>query len=239
MDEKDVKILLVEDEESVASFVKTELEFEDYQVVWAEDGKKALDLFTQEKPTLILLDWMLPVYDGMTVLRRIRKQSDVPIIMLTAKNSASDISSALDQGLDDYLTKPFEIEELLARIRVVLRRLEKMRQQNDVPDTSLEFGPLKIDLLKHEFYCDTEQIYLTPKEFTLITELMRDPEKVKSRDELLDTVWGYDFVGQTNTVDVYIRTIRNKIGEPYKKIIKTIRGLGYCLRKLDDEHEEK
>lgn len=239
MDEKDVKILLVEDEESVASFVKTELEFEDYQVVWAEDGKKALDFFTQEKPTLILLDWMLPVYDGMTVLRRIRKQSDVPIIMLTAKNSASDISSALDQGLDDYLTKPFEIEELLARIRVVLRRLEKMRQQNDVPDTSLEFCPLKIDLLKHEFYCDTEQIYLTPKEFALITELMRDPEQVKSRDELLDTVWGYDFVGQTNTVDVYIRTIRNKIGEPYKKIIKTIRGLGYCLRKLDDEHEEK
>ena len=239
MDEKDVKILLVEDEESVASFVKTELEFEDYQVVWAEDGKKALDLFTQEKPTLILLDWMLPVYDGMTVLRRIRKQSDVPIIMLTAKNSASDISSALDQGLDDYLTKPFEIEELLARIRVVLRRLEKMRQQNDVPDTSLEFGLIKIDLLKHEFYCDNEKIYLTPKEFALITELMRDPEQVKSRDELLDTVWGYDFVGQTNTVDVYIRTIRNKIGEPYKKIIKTIRGLGYCLRKLDDEHEEK
>ena len=122
---------------------------------------------------------MLPVYDGMTVLRRIRKQSDVPIIMLTAKNSASDISSALDQGLDDCLTKPFEIEELLARIRVVLRRLEKMRQQNDVPDTSLEFGPLKIDLLKHEFYCDNEKIYLTPKEFALITELMRDPEQVK------------------------------------------------------------
>ncbi len=113
-----------------------------------------------------------------------------------------------------------------------------MRQQNDVPDTSLEFGPLKIDLLKHEFYCDTEQIYLTPKEFALITELMRDPEKVKSRDELLDTVWGYDFVGQTNTVDVYIRTIRNKIGNPYKKIIKTMRGLGYCLRKLDDNHEK-
>ena len=102
MDEKDVKILLVEDEESVASFVKTELEFEDYQVVWAEDGKKALDLFTQEKPTLILLDWMLPVYDGMTVLRRIRKQSDVPIIMLTAKNSASCLlytSDAADEGL--------------------------------------------------------------------------------------------------------------------------------------------
>ena len=123
MDEKDVKILLVEDEEAVASFVKTELEFEGYQVTWAQDGKEALEFFQQEKPTLILLDWMLPIYDGMVVLRRIRKQSDVPIMMLTAKTTASDISSALDQGLDDYLTKPFEIEELLARIRVILRRL--------------------------------------------------------------------------------------------------------------------
>ena len=133
MDEKDVKILLVEDEESVASFVKTELEFEDYQVTWAQDGKEALEFFQQEKPTLILLDWMLPIYDGMVVLRRIRKQSDVPIMMLTAKTTASDISSALDQGLDDYLTKPFEIEELLARIRVILRRLSKKQQENARP----------------------------------------------------------------------------------------------------------
>ncbi len=123
MDEKDVKILLVEDEEAVASFVKTELEFEGYQVTWAQDGKEALEFFQQEKPTLILLDWMLPIYDGMVVLRRIRKQSDVPIMMLTAKTTASDISSALDQGLDAYLTKPFQIEEFLARIRVIIRTL--------------------------------------------------------------------------------------------------------------------
>lgn len=233
MNEEDVKILLVEDEESVASFVKTELEFEGYQVIWAQDGKEALDLFTNESPTLILLDWMLPVYDGITVLRRIRKQSDIPIIMLTAKNSTSDISSALDQGLDDYITKPFEIEELFARIRVILRRLKKEQEQENTPSSIFEFDKLKIDLVKHEFYCNNEKIYLTPKEFALMAELMRDPENVKSRDELLDVVWGYDFVGQTNTVDVYIRTIRNKLGDPYKKLIKTIRGLGYCLRKDD------
>lgn len=237
MDESEVKILLVEDEESVASFVKTELEFEGYQVVWAKDGKEALEFFKSESPTLILLDWMLPVYDGITVLRRIRKQSDLPIIMLTAKTSSSDITSALDQGLDDYITKPFDIEELFARIRVVLRRLKKSKAQSEVPETIFEFDAFKINLVKHEFYCNGEKIYLTPKEFALMTELMRDPEKVKSRDELLDVVWGYDFVGQTNTVDVYIRTIRNKIGDPYKKIITTVRGLGYCLRK-DAENEK-
>lgn len=231
MDEKDVKILLVEDEEAVASFIKTELEFEGYQVIWAQDGKEALELFQKEKTTLILLDWMLPVYDGITILRRIRKKSDVPIIMLTAKNSTSDISSALDQGLDDYITKPFEIEELFARIRVILRRLEKSNKQKENSTISFNFGPFKIDLVKHEFFSNDEKIYLTPKEFALMTELMRDPEKVKSRDELLDVVWGYDFVGQTNTVDVYIRTIRNKIGDPNKKLIQTVRGLGYCLRK--------
>lgn len=230
MDEKDVKILLVEDEEGVASFVKTELELEGYQVVWAQDGKEALELFKKEKPTLILLDWMLPVYDGITVLRRIRKQSDIPIIMLTAKNSASDISSALDQGLDDYITKPFDIEELFARIRVILRRLKRENKRENTETTSFTCGPLKVDLVKHEFYCNDEKIYLTPKEFALMVELMRDPETVKSRDELLDAVWGYDFVGQTNTVDVYIRNIRNKLGTPYKNIIKTVRGLGYCLR---------
>lgn len=173
---------------------------------------------------------MLPVYDGITVLRRIRKQSNVPIIMLTAKNSASDISSALDQGLDDYITKPFDIEELFARIRVILRRLKRENKRKNTETTSFTCGPLKVNLVKHEFYCNDEKIYLTPKEFALMVELMRNPETVKSRDELLDAVWGYDFVGQTNTVDVYIRNIRNKLGTSYKNIIKTVRGLGYCLR---------
>lgn len=227
-----IKILLVEDEASLASFVQTELELEGYQVIWAENGQEALEMFEKEKPTLILLDWMLPVYDGLTVLRRIRKKSDVPIIMLTAKNQASDISNALDQGLDDYMTKPFEIEELFARIRVVLRRLEKEKERENTVTNLLEFSVLKLDLVNHKFECASENIYLTPKEFALMAELMKDPEKVKSRDELLDVVWGYDFVGQTNTVDVYIRTLRNKLGQ-YRDLIKTVRGYGYCLRKTD------
>lgn len=174
---------------------------------------------------------MLPIYDGITVLRRIRKVSDVPIIMLTARNQASDISNALDQGLDDYMTKPFEIEELFARIRVILRRLEREKKQTI--SSNLEFSALKIDLISHKFWCDGKEIYLTPKEYALMCELMNDPDKVKSRDELLDIVWGYDFVGQTNTVDVYVRALRTKLGT-YRNLIKTVRGYGYCLRKPDD-----
>lgn len=228
---KDIKILLVEDEESLASFIQPELELEGYSVFWAQNGKDGLELFKKEKPTLILLDWMLPIYDGITVLRRIRKVSDVPIIMLTARNQASDISNALDQGLDDYMTKPFEIEELFARIRVILRRLEREKKQTI--GSNLEFSALKIDLISHKFWCDGKEIYLTPKEYALMCELMNDPEKVKSRDELLDIVWGYDFVGQTNTVDVYVRALRTKLGK-YRNLIKTVRGYGYCLRKPDD-----
>ena len=228
---KDIKILLVEDEESLASFIQPELELEGYSVFWAQNGKDGLELFKKEKPTLILLDWMLPIYDGITVLRRIRKVSDVPIIMLTARNQASDISNALDQGLDDYMTKPFEIEELFARIRVILRRLEREKKQTI--SSNLEFSALKIDLISHKFWYDGKEIYLTPKEYALMCELMNDPDKVKSRDELLDIVWGYDFVGQTNTVDVYVRALRTKLGT-YRNLIKTVRGYGYCLRKPDD-----
>ncbi len=127
---KKAVIMLVEDEESLASFLITELELEGYEVIWAKDGREALEIFKEKDITLILLDWMLPVYDGLTVLRRIRQSSNVPIIMITARSQTSDISMALDQGLDDYITKPFEIEELLARIRVVLRRLGQKKQRN-------------------------------------------------------------------------------------------------------------
>lgn len=227
-----IKILLVEDEESLASFIQPELELEGYDVVWAQNGKDGLELFKKEEPTLILLDWMLPIYDGITVLRRIRKISDIPIIMLTARNQASDISNALDQGLDDYMTKPFEIEELFARIRVILRRLERQSKQNI--NTKISFSILEIEPVSHKFWCNGQEVYLTPKEYALMAELMNEPEKVKTRDELLDIVWGYDFVGQTNTVDVYVRALRNKLGK-YRKLIKTVRGYGYCLRKPEDD----
>lgn len=223
-------ILLVEDEESLASFMKTELEFEGYEVVWAKDGKEALTLFNQQPVTLVLLDWMLPGYDGLTVLRRIRQTSDVPVIMITARSATSDISMALDQGLDDYITKPFEIEELLARIRVITRRLDREHQEQP---HAFRYGPLQLDLLKHQFEVDGQPVYLTPKEFSLMAALITQPGVVLTRDDLLNRIWGYDFAGQTNTVDVYIRALRNKLGD-HRQLIKTVRGVGY---KLEGSHD--
>ncbi|EEW53297.1 response regulator transcription factor [Limosilactobacillus antri] len=219
-----VKILLVEDEESLASFMITELELEGYEVIWAKDGREALTLFEKTHVTLILLDWMLPGYDGLTVLRRIRQTSDVPVIMITARSQTADIRLALDQGLDDYITKPFEIEELLARIRVILRRINR---EQTLPG-GYAFGPFNLDLLRHRFSVAGREIHLTPKEFALMAALMKDPGIVKSRDDLLNQIWGYDFAGQTNTVDVYIRALRNKLGD-YRNLIRTVRGVGYVL----------
>lgn len=223
-------ILLVEDEESLASFIQTELTFEGYQVLWAKNGKAALELFEENEDniSLILLDWMLPIYDGITVARRIRKHSDIPIIMMTARNQTTDIVIGLDTGLDDYLTKPFEIEELFARIRVIERRLKKSKQASD----TLSYQGIEMDVAKHQVNLETESIELTPKEFGMLYALMKESEIVKTRDELLNEVWGYDYYGQTNVVDVYIRTLRNKLGaKTYGQMIQTIRGVGYVLRK--------
>lgn len=221
-----LKILLVEDEDGLASFIQTELEFEGYQVKRINNGKQALQEFEEFVPDLILLDWMLPGYDGITVARRIRRQSEIPIIMMTAKNQTSDIVTGLDAGLDDYLTKPFEIEELFARIRVIERRLAKKESTNNV----LEYANLKLDLAKHQIEVAGKMVELTPKEFGILYELLKEPEEVKTRDELLNSVWGYEYFGQTNVVDVYIRTLRNKLGTA-GELIQTVRGIGYVLRK--------
>lgn len=216
--------MLVEGEESLAGFLITELELEGYEVIWAKDGREVLAIFKEKEITLILLDWMLPVYDGLTVLRQIRQSSNVPIIMITARSQTYDISMALDQRLDDYITKPFEIEELLARIRVALRRLG----QEKVDKLDYHFGSFEINLLKHQFMVDGKQVHLTPKEFSLMVALIKEPGVVQTRDDLLNEIWGYDFDGQTNTVDVYIRALRNKLGK-YYDLIKTVRGIGYVL----------
>ena len=225
-----LKILLVEDEESLASFIQTELELEGYSVIWAQDGEEALTSYEkyQQELSLILLDWMLPVYDGITVARRIRKKSDSPIIMMTARNETRDIVIGLDTGLDDYLTKPFEIEELFARIRVIQRRMEQQEKTLE----KLNFEGLTMDISKHQLSVGSEIIELTPKEFGVLYLLMKEPDIVKTREELLNDVWGYDYFGQTNVVDVYIRTLRNKLAPVNKdKMIQTIRGVGYVLRK--------
>ncbi|MFC4709359.1 response regulator [Enterococcus eurekensis] len=222
-------ILLVEDEASLASFIQTELQFEGYQVIWAKDGQEALEQFQSQGIDLILLDWMLPKYDGITVARRIRRTSEVPIIMMTARNETTDIVTGLDTGLDDYITKPFEIEELFARIRVIERRLEKKREQ-----VSVTFLDLQLDVAKHQVQVGEEEIYLTPKEFGVLHELIKTPKEVKTRDEILNSVWGYEFMGETNVVDVYVRTLRNKLGEA-GKYIQTIRGVGYVLRDANEK----
>lgn len=229
-DLENITLLLVEDEESLADFIETELKFEGYQVIWAKDGQEALEYYQTQKIDLILLDWMLPKYDGITVARRIRKDSDVPIIMMTAKNQTADIVQGLDTGLDDYITKPFEIEELFARIRVIQRRLHSETHQ----ETSLKYKELELDIAKHQVKINQEEIYLTPKEFGVLHELMKTPEEVKSRDELLNSVWGYEFFGQTNVVDVYVRTLRKKL-QHADKLVQTVRGVGYVLRDSDEK----
>ncbi|MBO0471273.1 response regulator transcription factor [Enterococcus sp. DIV0242_7C1] len=226
----DVVILLVEDEASLANFISEELRFEGYEVLYAADGEQALTLYeeNQERITMLLLDWMLPKYDGITVARRIRRNSQVPIIMMTARDQLTDKVVGLDAGTDDYITKPFEIEELLARIRVIIRRAAQVQAQSLI----YSYNDLTLDLTKRVVERFGESIQLTQKEFELLAELIKRPEEVLTRDELLNAVWGYDYFGQTNVVDVYIRSLRNKMDyEVDQRLIQTVRGVGYVLRK--------
>lgn len=235
----EIKILLVEDEESLASFISEELSFEEYEVIHAKDGAEALELYEQlhNELTLILLDWMLPKYDGITVARRIRKKSNIPIIMMTARDQVTDKVTGLDVGADDYITKPFDIEELLARIRVILRREEQLQELKGQP-TVYQYKELTLDPTKHIVKRLEEPIQLTQKEFGLLLELIKRPEEVLTRDELLNEVWGYDYFGQTNVVDVYIRSLRNKMDyQNNHRLIQTVRGVGYVLR-ADNEKDE-
>lgn len=221
------KILLVEDEEKLARVVELELKYEGYEVEKALDGRSGLDLALSGKFDLILLDIMLPTLSGMEVLRRLRKESAVPVIMLTARDTVVDKVAGLDSGADDYITKPFEIEELLARIRVALRKHPSQQEGGDC----LTAGPLVMDTERHEVTVKGQSVELTRREFDLLRYLLENKEKVISRESLLDNVWGFDFVGETNAVDVYIRFLRSKLDEQFDiKLIHTVRGVGYVIR---------
>lgn len=223
----DKKILIVEDEEKISRFLELELNHEGYQVEQAFDGKKALELLENNTYDLVILDVMLPKLNGMAVLRRLRKFSSVPVIMLTAKDDTMDKVMGLDSGADDYLTKPFEIEELLARIRVCLKRFKKDVKKNNC----LTFNQLEINTDMMTVSFDDEPIDLTKKEYELLKFLIENKRIVLSRDLILNKVWGYDYYGDTNIVDVYIRYLRSKIDEPFnQKIIHTVRGVGYILK---------
>ena len=208
------KILLVEDEEKLARMVELELRYEGYQVHKSFDGRSGLERALSGEYDLVLLDIMLPQLSGMEVLRRLRKEGvQLPVIMLTARDSVVDKVSGLDSGADDYITKPFAIEELLARIRAALRKRGTM------------------DVERHTVAVSGTPVELTRREFDLLHHLLENKGRVLSREALLDSVWGFDFVGETNSVDVYIRFLRSKIDEAFDiKLIHTVRGVGYVIR---------
>ena len=221
------KILLIEDEEKLARMVELELRYEGYEVEKAFDGRTGLDRALSGEHELILLDIMLPALSGMEVLRRLRRESQVPVIMLTARDTVVDKVSGLDSWADDYITKPFAIEELLARIRAALRK--RPAAPADAP--LLTCGSLVMDVERHTVEVDGRGVELTRREFDLLHYLLENKGKVISRESLLDNVWGFDFVGETNAVDVYIRFLRSKIDEQFGvKLIHTVRGVGYVIR---------
>ena len=221
------RILLVEDEEKLARMVELELRYEGYEVEKAFDGRAGLELAESGRFDLILLDIMLPALSGMEVLRRLRRTSQVPVIMLTARDNVVDKVSGLDSGADDYVTKPFAIEELLARIRAALRKKPAAEEETQC----LSVGPLSMNVDRHEVLMNDQPVELTRREFDLLQYLLENKDKVVSRESLLDHVWGFDFVGETNAVDVYIRFLRSKLDEAFGvKLIHTVRGVGYVLR---------
>ncbi|MFB5662883.1 response regulator transcription factor [Alteribacillus sp. HJP-4] len=222
-------ILIVEDEEKLARVITLELEHEGYSTTAVHTGKEGLNLAESRNFDLILLDIMLPEMSGLEILRRFRRKDAVtPVILLTARNEVPDKVSGLDLGANDYVTKPFEIEELLARIRVLLRY---RREESAPADEVLHAGDLSVNLLTREIARDGVTIEMTPREFDLLVFLMQNKNQVLTRDQLLENVWGFDYMGDTNVVDVYIRYIRKKVDLPFSSpLIQTVRGVGYRMK---------
>jgi two-component system, OmpR family, alkaline phosphatase synthesis response regulator PhoP len=223
----DEKILVIDDEEHILELIKYNLENNNYKVIIATNGIEGLKLVKSELPQLVLLDLMLPGMDGYDVCKEIRKDGTVahiPIIMITAKSEELDKILGLELGADDYITKPFSVRELLARVKAVLRRTTAQKI-----DQSLKFGNITIDFQKHEVIKNDIKVELTLKEFELLEILIKNKGRVMTRDFLLDKIWGYEYIGETRTVDVHIRHLRQKIEDDDKnpRYVETIRGIGY------------
>lgn len=222
------KILIVEDDEKIARVIQLELEFESYDVTNAYTGKEALELYEKEAFDLILLDVMIPELNGLEVLRRIRQKDEhIRIIMLTARDAVMDKVSGLDSGANDYMTKPFEIEELLARIRAQLKESEMNRPAGL---EELRFREIKVLPSTREVFIEDEGVYLTQKEYDLFYYLLTNKNQVLSREQIIEAVWGYDYFGDTNTVDVYVRYLRKKIDREDPSVISSVRGIGYMIK---------
>lgn len=226
-------ILIVEDEEKIGRFLELELKHEGYEVLKAENGRDGLEKAESGKADLVVLDVMLPELNGFEVLRRLRKKSDIPVIMLTAKDEVMDKVAGLDGGADDYMTKPFAIEELLARIRLVLKKSAGLQStdKNQSNAGKLTYKKLIMDIQRYEVSYDGNKVELTHREFELLRVLLENKNIVISRDTLLEKVCGYDYMGETNIIDVYVRYLRSKLDDVYgEKIIQTVRGVGYCIK---------
>jgi two-component system response regulator MprA len=220
-----VRILAVDDDPEILDLLSRGLMFEGYEVETALDGEKALTRFRESAPDLVLLDLMMPGIDGLEVCREMRKLRDTPVLMLTAKDAVSDKIAGLDSGADDYIVKPFVFDELLARIRAHLRR----KMPGDVQ--LLQFSDLTLNSATHEVRRSSQLIELTSKEFELLLLFMQHPRQVLNREMIYDKVWGYDFGGESNIIEVYVRYLRSKLeAQGRTKLIHTVRGVGYALR---------
>lgn len=225
------RILIVEDEQKLSRVLQLELEYENYKTEAVFDGKEALAKMEQQKWDLVLLDIMLPEWSGLEVLRRVRKfDQTTPILLLTARDQVHDKVSGLDLGANDYITKPFQIEELLARIRVHLRNPIKKQTE----DEQVGVGDLLVHVKSREVTRGKEQIELTPREFDLLVCLLKNKNIVLTREQLIEQVWGFDYYGDTNVVDVYIRYLRQKIDKGFDQAyIQTVRGVGYTIKDME------
>lgn len=224
------KIFIVEDEHRIARFLQMELEHEGFSTASESNGLRAYERIVQEEYDLVLLDIMLPDMDGLTICKNVRKLSDIPIIMLTAKDELNDKVTGLDIGADDYITKPFAIQELLARIRATLRKHNKALKPIDEPSI-LKFKNIHVYLDRHEVKVHDQLVELTKKEYDLLLYLLNNHDHVLSREQILQSIWGYEYMGDTNVVDVYIRYLRAKIDDNFnEKYIYTVRGIGYVIK---------
>ena len=223
-----LRVLVVDDEENIAELLRMALRYEGWDVEVALTGSKAVSTAKRQRPDAVVLDMMLPDFDGMEVLKRLRTdQPDVPVLFLTARDSVEDRVAGLTAGGDDYVTKPFSLEEVVARLRALMRR---SGAQQTAADSLLTVGDLTMDEDSHEVVRDGEQVSLTATEFELLRYLMRNPTRVLSKAQILDRVWNYDFGGQANVVELYISYLRKKIDAGREPMIHTMRGAGYVLK---------
>lgn len=224
------RILIVEDEEKLSRVIQLELQYENYETKIADNGKDALRFIEEETWDLVLLDIMIPYLSGLEVLRRVRRHDQAtPIILLTARDEVHDKVSGLDLGANDYVTKPFQIEELLARVRVHLRSHQPPVTQTE----KLEIGDLSVEIATRQVLREEVAIDLTPREFDLLVYLMKNKNIVLNREQIMEQVWGYDYFGDTNVVDVYIRYLRQKVDKSFVvPYIQTVRGVGYTMKDI-------